>query len=256
MFVFKNEDDAEQFLQFMKTFSASPLSERGINQQFNLVPADCEFAREFFIAHVSKIEAAGFNDPTQVSANYWEIAIPLCACACETGHSGLTTPSAPPSGLSIRKVTAIPLGRYPGSLCGRNARFFAGWDRDKDEFVFIKASWAYTGNGRLPESTIYQEREKLKANHVQRMLYGGPAIGREYSTINSVRGELASEKMNGRAQTDVQFLNQQFHLMVLPFVRSLSTFKNGYELLVAIVGAVQGIVELNKVGILHRDISQ
>ncbi|KAH8918316.1 hypothetical protein BT69DRAFT_589044 [Atractiella rhizophila] len=85
------------------------------------------------------------------------------------------------------------------------------------------------------------------------MLYGGPATGREYSTSNWECGELASEKLNGQAQTDI--LNQQFHLMALPFVRPLSTFKNGHELLVGILGALQGIVELNRAGILHRDIS-
>ncbi|KAH8923490.1 hypothetical protein BT69DRAFT_155173 [Atractiella rhizophila] len=178
-FDFREKDDQKQFIQFVKAFAASTPTQRGANQLFSPAPqADIILAEAVFKAHMRKIEAAGFDNPIISGEPYWEIAIPLSVS--EDGPENSTSPPSLRPGLLTRKVIAVRLGKYRGSLCGRNAKYFAAWDRQKpSELIFVEASWSYTGEGRLMESAIYEELEKKKVGNVQRMLYGGCAVGPE-----------------------------------------------------------------------------
>ncbi|KAH8915888.1 hypothetical protein BT69DRAFT_1288255 [Atractiella rhizophila] len=162
------------------------------------------------------------------------------------------------------------IGRYRPSLCGRNGKYFVGYEKGNPESIwFVKANWAYTGGGRVSESEVY---EKLKGTQsVQEMIYGGypkdiedldyTLKDSEYLTP-STKEQLRNDAMQtggksskGKAEGDRSYPEQRLHFLVLPFVRPLSTFRNGYELVEGLRGGLQGLLDLHRAGYLHRDVS-
>ncbi|KAH8919745.1 hypothetical protein BT69DRAFT_1284589 [Atractiella rhizophila] len=148
------------------------------------------------------------------------------------------------------------VGGYRSSLWGRNPKYFLGWDKnDPTSMYFVKASWPSIGEGRAVESTVYEELRGSK--HVQQMICGGHPEGPEYTTINVPDWQQSKkEQLPGQDnRSEAAYPSQRLHLLVLPFVRPLSSLQDGYELLVGIYGLHGLPLGDIPAGYLHRDIS-
>ncbi|KAH8915377.1 hypothetical protein BT69DRAFT_1341360 [Atractiella rhizophila] len=235
-FEFTDRHQFKKFCRFVR-FHGSPAANRGIDTHFT--PAErtvAEDAANFFNKNKEIIEQARFSVPK--ASDIWELNLPA-----------LSPPNAPCSQPSMYLIVGR-MDHYRSSLRGRNGKYFVGYPKKKPESIyFVKANWAYTGESDASESEVYHDLRE--SQHVQEMIYGGYPKDIEdcsYTLKNSPHTK--SRSSGKRADPD-----QRLHFLVLPFVRPLLTFRNGYELVEGLHGALQGLLDMYLAGYLHRDVS-
>ncbi|KAH8918885.1 hypothetical protein BT69DRAFT_537635 [Atractiella rhizophila] len=307
-FIFTVDDHFNKFRRFVRSYG-SPRANRGLDCHFTRADkAVAKQAVAVFLANEKDIKQAQFSVPqesdiwelhlpeltrpnpsrTQPSIESTEEASVQSKEPTGTSSAASTEPTVQPSAPSREPTdqssasTVEPIvqrsmeliigrmGRYRPSLCGRNGKYFVGYEKGKPESIwFVKANWAYIGEGRVSESEVY---DKLKGTRsVQDMIYGGypkDIEDRNYTLKDSdcvkpsPKEQLRNDGMgtggtssNVETEGDRNYPEQRLHFLVLPFVRPLSTFRNGYELVEGIRGGLQGLLDLYRAGYLHRDIS-
>ncbi|KAH8923209.1 hypothetical protein BT69DRAFT_1350300 [Atractiella rhizophila] len=252
-FDFADRHQFEKFCRFVR-FYGSPEANRGVDAHFNRAERTvAEDAADFFNKNKEIITQAGFVVPK--ASDIWELNLPA-----------LSPPNAPCSTPSMQLIVGR-ISQYHLSLSERNGKYFVGYEKEKlESLYFVKTNWAYVWDGGVSESDVY---DKLKeSEHVQKMIYGGcPKNVQDcmYTVKNSLYAATSGKEQppddNGpypswegpegkRPDPD-----QRLHFLVLPFARSLSTFRNAYELVEGIHGGLQGLLDMYLAGYLHRDVS-